>query len=209
MRSTGRFRLKLLHQSRIHHIAEQRPVVIPLVRRLQSSSARKKSLAGSTKNVVPAMPPQKYSPLEPACAATPSSSRTAKPRPKPWPGGSSSPERPARLHANTAPGGRRSCSARWRCRGCADRPTRPPFNRALQKAGVVGGCGRQSRTACFHGGGLTHVDQAHGDAAIRVFGERARRCGGACRAAPHKAGVDHAQRAEDIELAGMRPASGR
>ena len=41
---------------------------------------------GLTQNAVPIMPPQKNSPTLPAVGALPGSVRTAKPRPKPWPG---------------------------------------------------------------------------------------------------------------------------
>ena len=43
-------------------------------------------LRGLTQNAVPIAPPQKNSPTLPAVGALPGSLRTAKPRPKPWPG---------------------------------------------------------------------------------------------------------------------------
>jgi hypothetical protein len=45
------------------------------------------SSAGSMKKNVPAMPLQKNWPFDPENGATPLCVRTAKPRPKPWPGG--------------------------------------------------------------------------------------------------------------------------
>jgi hypothetical protein len=73
------------------------------------------------------------------------------------------------------------------------------IEQALQEAGVIGAGGRQPGATGFHGHGLAHVDQAHGNAAIRVF---LKWLGNAVVLVRrhHKAGVHHAQRPQDVVL---------